>query len=636
MKKILKYITMSMAAAALAMAGTSCTDYLDKSPDSDISDQDAFKDFQNFQGYTELLYNNMPDFCRGYWTNSFNWGDDELISSDVNYHMVYKIDNGDFWGWQAEFDGWGTGWLDRNGFNKTSNDRFNKGLWPAAWWGIRHANMGLENLDKLTDATQEQKDAIEGQLLFFRGWYHFMLIQYFGGLPYIDKVIDANEPINEPRLTYRECADKAGADFERAAKLLPIDWDNTRISPATKGNNQLRINKIIALAYAGKNYLWAASPLMSGGVGNKGAKKYDEEYAKKAADCLGELLQLVETGQTQYALVDFEKYSDIFFTYGQGGKIPGSTEALLRHPASDGYNGCRWGWLLQYSIYPYNVGGCKLSACANYVNYFGMANGLPLNDPESGFDKTKPWKGRDPRFYATIYYDGVQMTDNEKCESDYPQEDYQHFKMYTGSPSRDPIQGSRTGYVTSKYHSRKPETGIYDCNDWDDGYGWSPHLTSIVCYMRLADVYLMYAEAAAQGWQNPRGKSSKVDLTALEALNIIRNRAGVKNVAAKYSGDLAGFMSELRRERAVELSFEGHRFNDLRRWLLLDDPAYADKTSQEFDRLVFNPDKPEESTVSNFHEEVVVHRSYGDKHYWLPLKKKDCEINASFYQNPGW
>lgn len=633
---------MSSMAVGLAMTGTSCTDYLDKAEESDISADDAFKDFTNFQGYTEMLYTQMPDFCRGYWTNSFNWGDDEVISTDVNYHMVYKIDQGDFWGWQSEYDGWGTGWLDRSGFDPTSRDRFNKGLWTSAWWSIRHANMGLENLERLTDATKEQKDAIEGQLLFFRGWYHFMMIQYFGGLPYIDKVLNANDQIREPRLSYRECADKCAEDFRRAADLLPIDWDQTKISPATNGNNQFRINKIIALAYLGKNYLWAASPLMN--AENKGitdymhaSKDYDAEYAKKAADAFGELLNLVETGQTQYALVDFDHYTDIFYTYGQGGKVPGSTEVLLRHPASDGYNGCRWGWLLQYTVTPYNVGGCKLSCCANYVNYFGMANGLPIRnddgtyDETSGFDKTHPWKGRDKRFYTTFRYDGCFMTNNDKCKDDEKAgEEYFYYPMYTGSKSRDVIQGSRTGYTLLKYQS-------IDCNDYDDGYGWSPHINALVPYMRLADVYLMYAESAVQATNSPTGKSSKCDLTALDAFNIIRERSENAPMQAKFYGSKEGFMSELRRERAVELAFEGHRFVDLRRWLLLTEPEYADKTSQEFDRAgKFNGDMPEENAVSNFREEVIVHRSYGNKHYWLPLKKKDVNMSSTFPQNPGW
>ncbi|MDE6693456.1 MAG: RagB/SusD family nutrient uptake outer membrane protein, partial [Muribaculaceae bacterium] len=97
------------------------------------------------------------------------------------------------------------------------------------------------------------------------------------------------------------------------------------------------------------------------------------------------------------------------------------------------------------------------------------------------------------------------------------------------------------------------------------------------------------------------------------------------------------FMSEMRRERAVELSYEGHRFNDLRRWLLLTEPRYADKTSHEFDRAgKFDANSPEKNQVSNLREVVIVHREYGNKHYWLPLKKKDVNMSVDFPQNPGW
>ena len=74
----------------------------------------------------------------------------------------------------------------------------------------------LANLDKMV-GTQEEKDMIAGQLYFFRAWWHFELMTYWGGLPYIDQVFDATQELNLPRLSYQECADKAAADFRRAA-----------------------------------------------------------------------------------------------------------------------------------------------------------------------------------------------------------------------------------------------------------------------------------------------------------------------------------------------------------------------------------------------------------------------------------
>lgn len=621
-----KYIQiMKCIVVAFLLAGTTaCTDYLDRSPDSSISGKDAFKNFTNFQGFTEELYYCIPDFAKGYWTNSFNWGEDEIMNVGIDYHMCYKVDLGDFWGWQSGYDGWQSGWMDRRNMKTTNDDRFGKSLWPMAWYGIRKANMGIENLSKMTDATAEEREMVEGQLYFFRGWFHFQLMQYFGGLPYIDEVLPSDQTLRLERLNYHQTAALAAADFRRAAELLPIDWDQTTVGKRTLGKNQLRINKIMALGYLGKNLLWAASPLMN--QESTGSATYNTELCKQAAEAFGELLTLVESGRTQYSLVKFEKFSDLFYTNKQNWLMPGSTEAIFRGPSYEP-NGTNWGFSKQFQTRELADGGVFSLPTANYVAYYGMANGLPLEDPASGFDKNFPWKDRDPRFYHDIVYDGAKVVQGSMpADAEYNR----YANLYTGGNFRDLNYGSRTGYLLYKFI---PTT----CNKYDDGYGYGNANHVHLSWMRLADIYLMYAEAAAQYGGGASGKSNNCSLTAEAAVNTIRARAGIDPVNSKYTGSLTNFMSELRRERAVELAFESHRFNDLRRWLLLTEYPYTIKTSQEFVRVgEFNNEDATQNQVSGFSESIILTRNLSSKHYWLPLKESDTTLYLEFSQNPGW
>lgn len=629
---ISKYKSAYLALAlgcSLALT-TSCTDYLDKSPESDVSPEAAFKNFKNFQGFTEELYLCIPDFSKSYWTTCWNWGEDDIQAVGFDYLMGYKVDQGDFWGWQKEFDGWGACFMDQGDtFDPLAPDgRFKRGLWKAAWYGIRKANLGLENMDLMTAATQEEKNTIKGQLLFFRGWLHFQLMQYFGGLPYIDHAIAADQPMTLPRESCQACAEKAAKDFREAAELLPIDWDKSSVGRNTLGKNGFRINKITALAYEGKSLLWAASPLVKNCDdkmnvnGNASTYDYDTNYAQQAAEALGELLALVETGQTQYKLVDFADYSDLFYTWNKNMLPPGSTENILRDIPTDAWQNSHFGVFTEFGGSILTGGKAASQPTANYVNYYGMKNGLPLDDPESGFDPTHPWKNRDPRFYHDIVYDGVKVVEGA-IEPDANR----YANLYTGGTYRDDINESRTGYLLYKFIPMI-------ANNYDMGSTYNK-LYIDVPYLRLADCYLMYAEAcAAVGGATAKAKCS---LTALDAVNKIRERAGVAGVAAKFTGNKDKFMDEVRRERAVELAFEGHRFNDLRRWLLLDKAPYNIKTSQEFVRAgEFDPKNPQNTEVSGFKEKTILTRHFTSKHWWMPLKKKDTSIYPEMFQNPGW
>lgn len=653
MKSIFKISIWLGLALLVGSSLSSCEAYLDKTPDSTVSEDAAFKDFRSFQGFIEEIYNCIPDKEKCNWCPSWNWGDDEIFNPEADSRFTHQADLGNFrYIWN---NGSGGNWIFKPSANPTGAADFDHSLWQNAWYCIRKANVGLQALEdgKLLSATDEERSLLEGQLYFFRAWWHFEMMCYFGGLPYIDKAFGANDELRLPRLTFQECADRCAADFRKAADILPIDWDKTTAGKATAGKNQQRINKIKALGYLGKCYLWAASPLMENGAQLGGGKtyNYNTEYASKAAEALGELLTLVEGGQTKYALTEFKYedvynhkkasdavtcFSDMFYTRKQNWLMPGSTETIFQNMSHSHPNQSNWNTT---KVFGPKVAGLVAhdnvihQPTANAVNMYGMANGLPLDDPDSGFDPNFPFKDRDPRFYHDIIFDGFKFVEGNMEEST---EKYRYLELCTGGDMRPVANGSRTGYFIQKLVP-------HVCNKYDtpasEEWGYQTHTN--LPYMRLADLYLMYAEAtAAMSGMSRTAKASNCSLTSEDAVNKIRERCGAGPVNAKFQN--TKYMDEIRRERAVELMFEGHRFCDLQRWLLLTEYPYNVKTSQEFERVL--PDDwytsgendPRDAQVANWREEVILERVFGTKHYWLPLPDSEVYLYAEFPQNPGW
>lgn len=626
-----KYISilsrLLMGGGLLLLSG--CTEYLDKAPGSDIDENEPYKNFRNFQGFVEELYSAVPKVISNDWHSSWNLGEDEYWVPTDTRPMARYVDNGNY---RPFVDGgeYYYGFPKPGGGNPSSQTRGDKAdLWGLSWYSIRKANIGLANLDRLGNATAEERDLIKGQLLFFRGWCHFNLITYWGGLPYIDHVLPSGETPNLSRLSFQECAMLAAADLEAAARLLPVDWDKTEAGKATLGNNNERANKIMALAFAGKAMLYAGSPLMN--YESQGVRGYNAEFCQKGAELLGEVLKLVDaTGR--YELAPFSQYSELFHYADRGVRVPGLKESILMENLCELQGGSNWNQKNDYHYKKIVSSGVKVQPTANYVLYFGMANGLPIPswteaDPVSGYDPSYPWKNRDPRFYKIFGYDGAQIVKDDAGTLD---KEIKYCSLYSKGDMRTYGEGNanQTGFVELKWVPLiAKQTGTY--NEYD--------ICMALSFMRLADVYLLYSEAVANGYGSPKSKSVIYPMTAEEAVNKVRERAGVPGVDSRYTGSTDAFMSELRRERAVELAFEGHRFHDLRRWLLLTERPYTYKTRLEFDRAPgIDYDHPMENRVTNIREEIILERQLEERHYWFPLPTKDVNIYPEFGQNPGW
>jgi hypothetical protein len=537
----------------------------------------------------------------GNYYHSQSFADEALQNQPIMW------DDGNYWFGQTRM-------LLNAGYTYTqqmSNNCMYKRVWPLAWYAIRKANLGLSKMELMTDATQEEKDFIKGQCLFFRAFFHLELMTWYGGLPYIDRVLSPSEELNLPRLTYQETALKVAQDFEDAAALLPVNWDYTETGKPTLGDNHVRITKIHALSFLGKNLLYAASPMMNESSG--GSATYDTELCQRAAQAFADVIRICnETGA--YQLQSWETRTDNFWVWSPGLTLmSGGTEVIMNQMPYTFY-GPSATTIRASSPVQFGAGNNRTEVpTQNYVKNYGMANGLPLDDPESGYNPDDPWTGREPRFYVDIVYDGVQMVTSTAGGAD------RFAQLYNGGRHKGGTQGSMTGYYLRKYTP-------LGTNSWDGKLG------AIRCYqprMRLGDVYLMYAEAALWGYGSASGAAPGSGLTAEQAFNVIRNRAQLPDITAKYTATKEIFMEEIIRERAVELAFEGQRWYDLRRWNLATDLKYREKTSINFDRGTGG--KP-----VNIYETVLVTKVFEKKQNWVPFPVSETKIYEGFPQNPGW
>lgn len=656
---------------------TSCTDWLDKDPESIVADDEAYKNYRNFQGYIEEIYHMVPDKEKVNYCTSWNFGDDAVHNTEGYAHMDHQVDLGNYRNWWTNNQCWLNGaW---------------SSLWNNSWYCIRKCNKGIENINSLV-GTDEERDLLLGQMYFFRAWWHFELMCYFGGLPYIDKSFEDGAIPELPRLSFQECADRCAEDFERAYDLLPLDWDETIAGGQTLGKNQLRINRFMALCYLGKCYLWAGSPLMkefektkNGGVAqllgassNGKTYDYDEKYCQLAAETLGKALEMVNRDVVPYKLAEFKysniydhekdetsesNYSDIFYAHNQDWQLPGSTEAIFRGAYgldivydNIKYNSALWNFA---KIFGPKIAGIVAHdniihhPTANLIDQYGMANGQPIYlvrngeyvlNPESGWDPEHPYKDRDPRFYHDIVFDGFHYVINtEPISKNEKQMECEYCSLYSGGAMRSVDNGSSTGYFIQKLVP-------HQCNEGDRWYteGEGHTLQCYLPYMRLADIYLMYAEAraaVAKSVADIKARTDYCSLSAVDAINALRDRVSsgdwpMEHVQANLMDTREHFIDEVRRERAVELAFEGFRWCDLQRWLLLTESPYTLKYSHEFERLEkndwFKRHDPKDARVGNFHKENLIFRRFEAKHYWFPLPDKDTYLYEGFPQNPGW
>lgn len=619
----MKYYKLKILMILGLLSMFSCESYLDVAPESVLSQEEVFSNFDNAQGFVEEMYAMVCDYgTAGHTFQDYLFGD-QSFSIPV-WKSSSKVDLGQLGFWQngslsylgvnKRFPG-GNGNENTSAAQATARHR----VWEGSMKGIRKANIVIESEYLMVGLSQEEKNVILGQAYFFRAYFHNEVMKFWGRFPHINEVFYGEVTIQRPE-TYRESALAVNEDYKKAIELLPLNWDNESYGQKTLGQNELRVTKGAAYAFQGKNLLLAASPLMF--ANNKAGMdtyKYDTELAAMAVDAFAGVLNLVDQGIYNFASAD--KIEEVFWKTSTPGTFPalspGAKELIFSAPGGNNIANQRF---MSAGI-PNTVGNVGASGMHppthNYIHYnFGMANGLSIEDDLKGpntYNPNRPFDNRDPRFYKYIAYDREPVGTKATIPTQHKQ-----WQFYTGGAHRQNSL-STTGYgfkkffpiVNGEYHSK-----------------WNPIIGDYMgmrIAMRVTDVYLMYAEALHVSLGATSAPAS-YSLTAEQVINKIRNRAGLVNISSNVVGDSNKFMDELRRERTVELCFEAHRWVDIRRWGVAHLDRYKTKTELVFDKA-----------WTSFEEKVLrIRVCEYPKHYWLPFKANQTQFYAGFPQNPGW
>ena len=598
----------TIIACFLATVIYSCSDVLNQAPDGKISLEEVFGDNDKTMYYLNTCYSgiNAKGCLYFFWSRGpVNWCDDSWDADDLDVSWAASRRYYDGNASASDFPA-----------NYNAGDSGNESVsWARSFQRIRNCAVFLQNIPNAKVNSESDRSRWTAEAHILRAYYYSELLMWFGcSLPIIREPYTYDADFSKvERSSFHDVVEFIVEDCDAALACEELPWRITTDSEA------MRMTKAVAWAIKSRMTLFAASPLY-----NDGNNYWEEAYSvNKAA------VQALESNG--YALYDKLNQAAVW----------GDEKAYLPTAASQYFNEyfCNSGAYAadpadKETIYQLRD-GANLDLAKPYLDEQHLKPNY--NSSNTTYDKNNPYANRDPRFYATVYYNGSKRYCNWSTEAE--KKSFENLGQGKGENVRiittwdayedaegniinspEPLMGrsmtgrtpTRTGYFQRKF--LHPNSGV------EMRLNGARHKD-----YRLAEIYLNFAEAAMEAGHTDE---------AITYVNKVRARAGMPGLPAGLSGE--NLRQRIHNERRVEFALEGNRYFDVRRWHKPDEDLSAT------DRWITGAHITHMQDGTYKYERTILKERQCYTNKWLKMPIPLTEVNnmraitGEDWQNPGW
>lgn len=607
----MKQLILKIAILTLLTTLLGCNDFLERPDASGLTEDVVFSTMKDADKVLAAAYAFAP------------WGYPTYMGQDGSWNYAFRLMNHNTTNLcdeaHTQLNDWSVQGINYYLKGTLSSDLqypYLEDKWMFNYQSIRSAFLYIDKIDMVKDGDAAIIKKRKAEARAFVAAKQYENFKRYGGLAWVPEYTKLSQTYSTERLTIAQSVDSLVNLLNKAIPDLPVK---------TEGAEFGRINKIAAMALKARTLLWGASPLFNPSDNQSYFPSfsrqdlikyptYDKERWKLAAEAADATLtealangyKLIKNGDA--GVSSFKEAYKASVYYFPNDPIR-NTEIIWGTRLAQTYNETEWGRYYRIPWGRMGTGlllsvGCNVIPTQNFVDMYEMKDGS--DQPATLYNSTTPYENLDARFYGSMFYHGYKLEGVAKPTIDIS------FRSATDKGANRPESVDNcSGYYYSKFLKDQEITGelsFHNCF-------WP--------YIRLAEIYLMAAEA----WNeyDPNGHKQHIR----DMINAVRNRAGQPNIET-IAGfqDTQEYMRErIKRERAVELAFEEHRYFDLKRWKMGDGYIGGQMTGLDVTGTANNP------TFTR--KPLGEPRFFSNKFYLYPFPLEEIQ-KSKLIQNPGW